>query len=101
VTWRAWAACWRGGAAYAGLGCAAALGFRGDWAAARVAGACVLLVFAAWVRRELLATRARMRDAPGLAARVADAAAAQRPVRIRGSAVPYGDDAGGGSTLLR
>jgi len=93
---------WRGWAGFAALGSAAVLGRQGDRAAAAGAAVCALLVFAAWVRRELLATRARLRAAPGLAVQAADAAAAPRPVRIRGRAVPYGDgeDAGGGPSLL-
>jgi hypothetical protein len=92
VTWRWWAG-------FAALGSAAVLGRQGDRAAAAVAGVCVLLIFAAWVRRELLATRARLRAAPEMAARVNAAAAASRAARVRGHAAPYSGDPGGGSSL--
>jgi hypothetical protein len=84
VTWRWWAG-------FAALGSAAVLGRQGDRAAAAVAGVCALLIYAAWVRRELLAARARIRDAPEMAARATAAAAASRAARVRGRAASYDD----------
>ena len=53
---------WRGWVLFAGTGCAVALGVRGDWAAAFVAAACVLVPVAAWVGGEFATTRAALRE---------------------------------------
>ena len=53
---------WRGWVLFAITGSAVALGWRGDWAAAFVAAACVLVPVAAWVGGEFATTRAALRE---------------------------------------
>jgi hypothetical protein len=69
---------WRGWLAWAGAGCAGALAYRGDWAAAGGAGVCVLVLAAWWVRDELLATRTRMRISAERTAALSSAVTASR-----------------------
>ena len=87
MTWRAWVA-------FAGVGCAGALACRGDRLAAAGVGVCAVLAVAWLVRCSLLAARERLRALPGLTAEVAAAAAAPRPVKVRGLAAPYDDEGG-------
>ena len=54
--------------AFAGVGCAGALAYRGDWAAFILAAAVVLLPAVWWVRGELAAGRAWLREHPELVA---------------------------------
>jgi|GEM_PF-4347115 len=58
---------WRAWPAFAGISCAFALAYRGDWASAILAAVIGLLPAAAWVRDELAATRAKLREHPELA----------------------------------
>ena len=53
---------WRGWVLFAITGSAVALGVRGDWAAAFLAAACVLVPVAVWVGGELATTRAALRE---------------------------------------
>jgi hypothetical protein len=71
---------WRGWLAFATIGSALALAYRGDWAAAAGAAACVLLSVTWRVRGEFAATRTRFRESAEMAAAVTEAARAARPV---------------------
>jgi hypothetical protein len=55
VNWRAWLA-------FAGIGSALALAWRGDWLAAGEAAAAVLVPVVAWVGGQFAATRAMLRS---------------------------------------
>ena len=56
---------WRYLLAFAGIGCAGALGYCGDWAVVVVAAAVVLVVAVVWVLRQFAATREIMRGTAG------------------------------------
>jgi hypothetical protein len=78
----------RGWLAWAGAGCAVALAYRGDWAAAGGAAVCVTVLAAWWVRGEFAATRARFRESAEMSA-LAASASMRRGVP-RECAVPSG-----------
>ena len=71
MNWRAWLA-------FAGIGCASALGYRGDWLAAGGVAVVVLLPVALWVRGEFAATRTRIRESAEMSAVLAGAANSSR-----------------------
>ena len=64
---------WKGWLAFAVIGCAITLAYRGDWLAVAGATAIVLLPVTWWVRSEFAATRTRFRESAEWGAALASA----------------------------
>jgi len=79
---------WRGWLAFTAAGSAGALACRGDWLAAAVVSAVILLAVAWRVRRALYATRATLRTLAEMTAVAATYSAVSRPSRPRSALQP-------------